>query len=138
MAKIDVAANEQVLMQAPLATLHAGLWQNGTGVLTTERFMRRSQGYKILSAFGVIGTLINQALPPGPVDIDIPLSSITTIGRGKLGLLKDVLLIVTSEGKTYQLTPRYESWIAPLQNALQQYSHATLVPDGAEKWQVKH
>ena len=127
----------EVLQQGPLSTLNMGMWKQGVAVLTTERFYRKTRGLAILStSLGLLGRLINQLFPEKN-DIDISLASITIIGRGKLGLLKDVLYIETAEGKSYQLTPGYEPWLAALKDALQSHTHATFVQSGNDRWTVQ-
>jgi hypothetical protein len=112
------------------------MWIRGVGVLTTERFTRIVQGSPILyNYFGILGALINNTLPK-KVDIDIPLAAIAVIGRGKLGLLKDVLYIETVEGKSYQLTPKYDYWFNGLKGVLGEQG-ATLVQSGDDRWTVQ-
>lgn len=106
-------------------------------MLTSERFYRKTKGSAILStSLGLLGSLINQLFPE-KYDIDIPLTSITVIGRGKLGLLKDVLYIETEGGKSYQLTPGYELWVAALKDALESHTHATLTQSDNDRWTVQ-
>jgi hypothetical protein len=129
---------EQVLQQGSLSTLHAGMWKQGVAVLTPERFYRKTKGFAILTlSLGLLGRLINQLFPE-KIDMDIPLTSITLIGRGKLGLLKDVLYIEIVGGKSYQLTPGYEPWMTALKDALQSHTHATLAQSGDDRWTVQH
>lgn len=138
MTQTETSPQEQVLQQGSLSTLQAGMWKRGVAVLTTERFYRKTKGFAILSlSLGLLGRLINQLFPEKN-DIDIPLASITLIGRGKLGLLKDVLYIETVDGKSYQLTPGYESWLTALRDALQSHTHATLAQSGDDRWTVQH
>jgi hypothetical protein len=136
MAQIDTAPQGQVLQSGALATLKAGIWTRGEVVLTTERFYRKVRGFGFLySFFGLLGALINSALPE-KTDIDIPLNTISEIGRGKMGLKKDVLYIGTVDGKSYQLMPNYDYWIAGLKGALQSQG-ATLSQNGDERWTVQ-
>lgn len=83
----------------------------------------------------MLGALINQLLP-AKTDIDIPLDTISEIGRGKMGLKKDVLYIGTGDGQPYQLTPNYEVWCAALKSALARQG-ATLVQSGNERWHIQ-
>lgn len=137
MAQIDNSRPTSTLKQGILLTLKGGLWVRGEAFITTERFYRRVQGSPLLpTAFGLLGRLINQAFP-WKTDIDIPLASITVIGRGKMGLKKDVLHIETTENKKYDLMPNYAFWIAGLKDALQRQG-ATLVQTGEETWSVQH
>ena len=136
MTQTDTSAQTQVLQSGALLTLKAGIWTRGEAALTTERFFRRTRGSGFLySYFGLLGALINNMFP-AKTDIDIPLTSIAVIGRGKMGLKKDVLYIETMEGKSYQLTPNYDFWIAGLKDALQRQG-ATLVQNGEERWSVQ-
>lgn len=137
MAQSDVSAPEQIVLQGGLLTLsNIGIWTNGQAVLTTERFYRKVQGSPILYNFlGLLGTLINSMLP-AKIDIDIPLTTITEIGRGKMGLKKDVLYIGTMDGKSYNLTPKYEAWIVGLRSALEGQG-ATLTQIAEERWSVQ-
>jgi hypothetical protein len=137
MTQTETSPQEQVLQQGPLSTLQAGMWKRGVAVLTTERFYRKTKGFAILSlSLGYLGRSINQLFPEKH-DIDISLTSITLLGRGKLGLLKDVLYIETVDGKSYQLTPGYESWLTALRDALQSHTHATLAQSGDDRWTVQ-
>jgi len=136
-SQADVFTQEQTLKEEVLYTLNAGMWKGGIATLTPERFYRRTRGFAILpTALGLLGRLINQAFP-WKVEIDIPLASISVIGRGKMGLKTDVLYIETMDSKPYQFTPNYQPWLAALQDALQTYSHATLVQSGDERWSVQ-
>ena len=136
MAQTDVLTQGQILRQGTLLTLKAGIWVQGHTMLTTERFYRQVKGSPILyNFFGVLGSLINNMLP-AKTDIDIPLSMITEIGRGKMGMKKDVLYIGTMDGKSYQLTPHYDFWIAGLKEALESQG-ATLVQSANERWSVQ-
>lgn len=92
------AAQSQILQKGTLFTLKGGFWKKGDAVLTTERFTRTVRGsVLIFNTLGVLGALINQLLP-AKTDIDIPLYAISEIGRGKMGLKKDVLYIGTVDG----------------------------------------
>jgi hypothetical protein len=136
MTQTDVSAQGQVLRQGTLLTLKAGIWVKGQTVLTTERFYRQVKGSPFLYNFlGLLGNMINNMFP-AKTDIDIQLTSITEIGRGKMGLKKDVLYIGTMDGKSYQFTPNYDSWIAGLKGALESQG-ATLVQSADERWSVQ-
>lgn len=135
MAQTDVSTG-QVLQQGTLLTLKAGIWIQGRATLTTESFTRQVKGTPFLyNFFGLLGAMINN-LFPAKTDIDIQLTSITEIGRGKMGLKKDVLYIGTADGKAYNFTPNYDSWIAPLKQALENQG-ATLVQSADERWSVQ-
>lgn len=136
MAQTDVSTQDQVLRQGMLLTLKAGIWVKGQTVLTTERFYRQVKGTPFLyNFFGLLGNMLNNMFP-AKTDIDIQLASITEIGRGKMGLKKDVLYIGTMDGKSYQFTPNYDSWIAGLKGALESQG-ATLVQSTDERWNVQ-
>jgi hypothetical protein len=136
MVQTDVSPQGQILQQGTLLTLKAGIWVRGQVVLTTERFSRQVKGTPILyNYFGLLGVLINN-LFPARTDIDIQLTSITEIGRGKMGLKKDVLYIGTMDGKSYNLTPNYDIWIVALKEVLQSQG-ATLVQSADERWSVQ-
>jgi len=136
MAQTDVSTQDQVLRQGMLLTLKAGIWVKGQTVLTTERFYRQVKGTPFLyNFFGLLGNMLNNMFP-AKTDIDIQLTSITEIGRGKLGLKKDVLYIGTLDGKSYQFTPNYDSWITELKGALESQG-ATLVQSTDERWNVQ-
>ena len=136
MTQIDASAQTQTLQSGALLTLKAGIWTRGEAALTPERFFRKTRGSGFLySYFGLLGALINNLFPER-TDIDIPLSSISVIGRGKMGLKKDVLYIETMDGTSYQLTPNYDFWIAGLKDALQRQG-ATLVQNSDERWSVQ-
>jgi hypothetical protein len=137
MAQTNVSTSEQIVLQGGLLTLsNIGIWTKGQAVLTTERFYRQVKGIPILyNAFGLLGDLINE-LFPAKTDIDIPLTTITEIGRGKMGLKKDVLYIGTMDGKSYNLTPKYEAWIVGLKSALEGQG-ATLTQIAEERWSVQ-
>jgi hypothetical protein len=137
MAQTNVSPSEQIVLQGGLLTLsNIGIWTNGQAVLTTERFYRKVQGSPILyNFFGLLGTLINSMFPE-KIDIDIPLTSITEIGRGKMGLKKDVLYIGMMDGKSYNLTPKYDAWIVGFRSALEGQG-ATLVQIADERWSVQ-
>jgi len=126
MSQTDISTQDQILQQGALHTLKAGFWVTGQAVLTTERFYRQVKGsFLLYNFFGLLGSVINNLFPTR-TDIDIPLTSITEIGRGKMGLKKDVLYIGTMDGKSYRLTPNYDFWIAGLKEALERQG-ATLV-----------
>ena len=136
MSQTDNATQSQILQQGTLLTLKAGFWVTGQAVLTTERFYRQVKGSPFLyNFFGLLGSIINNMFPT-KTDIDIQLTSITEIGRGKMGLKKDVLYIGTMDGKSYQLTPDYDFWIAGLKDALERQG-ATLVQSANERWSVQ-
>ena len=135
MAQTDVSSQAQSLQTGTLLTLKGGLWKRGEAALTTERFSRKVRGSALLSySFGALGVLIN-SLFPAKTDIDIPLTSITVIGRGKMGLKKDVLFIETADGKSYQLTPNYDYWFTGLKQALESQG-ATLTQSTDERWTI--
>lgn len=135
MAQTDVSGQVQVLQTGTLLTLKGGMWKRGEAVLTNERFFRKVRGTALLPyLFGALGALINTAFPVKN-DIDIPLTSITVIGRGKMGLKKDVLYIQTADGKSYQLTPNSDFWINGLKQALESQG-ATLTQNADERWTV--
>jgi hypothetical protein len=137
MAQSDVSAPEQMVLQGGLATLsNIGIWTTGQAVLTTERFYRKVQGPPFLyNFFGLLGQFISGMFPE-KIDIDIPLTTITEIGRGKMGLKKDVLYIGTMDGKSYNLMPKYEAWIAGLKSVLEGQG-ATLTQIADERWSVQ-
>lgn len=126
----------QILQKGTLLTLKAGFWRKGEVALTTERFTRTIRGSVLIyNTLGALGALINEMLP-AKTDIDIPLQAISEIGRGKMGLKKDVLYIGTVDGQSYQLTPNYEAWCAALKSALERQG-ATLVQSENERWTVQ-
>lgn len=132
----DVSPQGQVLQQGTLRTRKGTMWTTGQAVLTTQSFSRRVKGTPILyNYFGLLGALINNLFPTR-TDIDIQLTSITEIGRGKWGLSKDVLYIGTMDGKSYNLAPNYDIWITALKEALQNQG-ATLVQSANERWNVQ-
>lgn len=136
MAQADVSPQVQVLQKGTLLTLKAGIWTRGEAVLTSERFYRLVKGSAFLyNFFGLLGSLINNMFPT-KTDIDIPLTAITVVGRGKMGLKKDVLYIETADTRSYQLTPNYEFWLNALKNALETQG-ATLTQNGDERWSVQ-
>ncbi len=136
MAQTDVSTSGQVLLQGTLLTLKSGVWVKGQTVLTTERFYRQVKGSPLLyNFFGLLGNVINNMFP-AKTEIDIPLSSISEIGRGKMGMKKDVLYIGTVDGKSYQFTPNYDFWLTGLKDALQRQG-ATLVQSADERWKVQ-
>ncbi len=136
MAQTDVSTSGQVLLQGTLLTLKSGVWVKGQTVLTTERFYRQVKGSPLLyNFFGLLGNMINNMFP-AKTEIDIPLSSISEIGRGKMGMKKDVLYIGTVDGKSYQFTPNYDFWLTGLKDALQRQG-ATLVQSADERWKVQ-
>jgi hypothetical protein len=136
MTQSDTVSKTPILKEGALLTLKGGIWSRGEAFLTTERFYRRVRGSALLSfSLGVVGALINQAFP-WRTDIDIPLASITVIGRGRMGLKKDVIHIETAESKKYDLTPNYDFWFSGLKDALQQQG-ATLAQTADETWSVQ-
>ncbi|HEU5380573.1 MAG TPA: hypothetical protein VFV38_34550 [Ktedonobacteraceae bacterium] len=136
MTQTDISPQAQVLQQGTLLTLKAGIWTRGEAVLTTEHFYRMVKGSAFLyNFFGLLGSLINNMFP-AKKDIDIPLTTITVIGRGKIGLKKDVLYIETADTKSYQLTPNYDSWFNALSSALKAQG-ATLTQNGDNRWSVQ-
>lgn len=136
MAQADISTQEQVLRRGTLLTLKAGIWVRGEVVLTPTNFSREVKGTPFLyNFFGLLGSLINNMFP-AKTDIDIPLSTITAIGRGKMGLKKDVLAIEVADGKSYQFTPNYQSWCTALKSALESQG-ATLIQAGDERWSVQ-
>lgn len=135
-AQTDASTQGQILQQGTLLTLKAGIWVKGQAVLTTERFYRQVKGSPFLyNFFGLLGDMINNMLP-AKTDIDIQLRSITEIGRGKMGLKKDVLYIGTMDGKSYQFTPNYDFWVAGLKDALEGQG-TILVQSADERWSVQ-
>lgn len=131
-------ATEQTLKQGSILTLRGGMWKAGIATLSSERFSRQTKGYAIFNnTLGLLGAGINQLFPLR-TDVDIPLTSITAIGRGRMGLLKDVLYIGTADGKSYNFrTADYQLWIAALTEALQTYRKATVTQSGDERWSVQ-
>jgi hypothetical protein len=137
MIQADTSTQAPVVQTGTLLNLKAGIWVKGAVVLTTERFTRQVRGTAILyNYFGFLGDMLNNLFPP-KTDIDILLASITVIGRGKIGLKKDVLYIETADGKSYNLMPNYQAWLAKLKGALESQG-ATLAQSGDERWSVQH
>jgi hypothetical protein len=136
MVQTDASTQGQILLQGKLLTLKAGIWVQGHAVITTERFYRQVKGSPFLyNFFGLLGAMINNLFPV-KTDIDIQLTSITEIGRGKMGMKKDVLYIGTMDGKSYNFTPNYDFWITGLKEALESQG-ATLVQRADERWSVQ-
>ncbi len=131
-------ATEPTIKQGSVLTLRGGMWKAGMATLSSERFYRQTRGYAVFNnTLGLLGAAINQLFPLR-TDVDIPLTSITAIGRGKMGLLKDVLYIGTADGKSYTFrTDEYQLWVAALTEALQTYRKATVVQSGDERWSVQ-
>jgi hypothetical protein len=135
MAQANVSAPGQTIVQeGTLQTLTWGVWQGGRGVLTTEHFYFLVKGYGLFNYFGLLGRAINLIFPERTKN-EIPLSSITAVGRGKMGLLKDVLRIETADGKKYQFSPDYQFWLEGLKNTLQTKAGVVLVQSGEERWE---
>ncbi len=85
-----------------------------------------------LMGFGLIGLLISRKAQ-GKRVLDLDLSKIAVIGRGKFGFNKKILEITTTDGEQYRLQVDDEK-AAQIRAHLAQWSQ--LVEAGPEKWQV--
>lgn len=137
MAKTSIPVQEQILREGKLLSRQGAVWDSGLGVITPGYFYFRARGGTWLRLFGLLGGLLRVALPV-KVKISIPLASITAMGRGKIGLLRDVFFIETMEGKKYWFRLDYQSWLEVLTNALQTCTGATLTRNGEDCWKVQH
>ena len=109
----------------------------GRGTLTNQRFVRQAQGLPIVSMmFGALGVLITRALR-GKVDIDLPLSSITKLTRGKYRLSKNVLIIETTDGQSYMLLAKFDPWFTAFRDVLQTRAGTTFVQTSDQQWAVQ-
>jgi len=135
MAKTSIPAQKQILKEGKLQTRQGAIWDQGLGVITQEYFYFQARGGTGLSIFGLLGTLLRMALPV-KVKVSVPLTSITAIGRGRIGLVRDVFFIETIEEKKYQFRLNYQSWLEALTNALQTHTGATLTQNGEDRWTV--
>lgn len=137
MANLELIPGEQILKQGTVDSLKGAMMQMGRGTLTNQRFVRQAQGWPGASSmFGLIGVLIARALK-GKVDIEFPLTSITTLARGKFGLNKNILVIGTADGQSYMLLAKFDLWFAAFRDALQMHTGATLVQTGDQEWTVQ-
>lgn len=90
-----------------------------------------------LSLFGLLGGLLRMALPV-QMKVTVPLTSITAIGRGRIGLLRDVFFIEATDGKTCWFRPDYQPWLETLTSALQTRAGASLTQKSDDRWEVGH
>lgn len=135
MAKTFVTAQQQIVKEGKLQTREGAVWNQGLGIITPEYFYFQARGGSWLKLFGLLGGLLRVVLPV-KVKVSIPLASITAIGRGKIGLLRDVFFIETTEGKKYQFRLDYQSWLEVLTKALQNHTGATVIQNGEDRWTV--
>lgn len=90
------------------------------------------QHSRLLMGFGLIGLLIARKAK-GTRVLDLDLSKIAVIGRGKYGLNKKILEITTTEGEQYRFNVDDDK-AAMIRAHVSQWSQ--LVEAGPERWQV--
>lgn len=136
MTQTPEARQQQTLKEGKLMARMGVAWDAGLGVITPGHFSFQAHGGTWLSLFGLLGGLLRMALPVR-VKVTVPLTSITAIGRGKIGLLRDVFFIEATDGKTYWFRLDYQPWLEALTNALQTHAKVTLTQKSDERWEVR-
>lgn len=137
MAQTDSALQQQILKEGKLLARQGAVWDPGMAALTPEYFYFRARGGNWLHLLGLLGGLLRMALPV-KVKISLPLTSITAIGRGKIGLVRDIFFIEALEGKKYWFRPDYQPWLEALTSALQTRTGLTLTRTADDRWEVTH
>jgi hypothetical protein len=136
MAKTTTTIQEQRLLDGKVRTRSGLFLDQGQAILTSQRFYFQARIGAWLRIFGLLGTLVKGALPV-KVKVDIPLSSIAAIGRGRMGLASDVFFIETLAGKKYQFYLEHQLWLDALKDILQKQAGTTLVQTSQESWKVQ-
>lgn len=129
-------AQKAILYEGVIQTPQGISWETGKGVLTKEQFTFAGKGYAFFRHFGLLGMLANASFPM-KVRFALPLSSITTLGRMKQGLNKNLFFIETQDGKKYKFNKNYQEWLNNLIAALQTYAQLKVVQIDKERWEVQ-
>lgn len=127
---------EPIVREGKVRTRPGIFVDQGQGILTPQRFYFQARAGVWLGLFGLLGILVRAALPM-KVKVDIPLSSITAIGRGRMGMRHNVFFIETREGKKYQFLFEYQLWLDALKDTLQKQTGTMLVQTDQERWEVQ-
>jgi hypothetical protein len=135
MAQTQSAVPQQIVKEGKLLARQGAVWDPGLAVLTADYFYFRGRGASWLHLFGLLGGLLRMALPV-KVKISLPLTSITALGRGKIGLVRDVFFVEAAEGKKYWFRPDYQPWLEALTSALQNRSGVSLTRKDGDRWEV--
>lgn len=135
MAKNSTIAQEQVLKEGTIQTRNGVIWDQGQGIITPQHFYFQARVGAWLGLFGFLGGLVRMSLPI-KVKVYVPLASVTAIGRGRIGLIRDVFFMETREGKKYQFCSESQSWIDALRDVLQRQG-GTLTQNDKERWEIQ-
>lgn len=136
MSRTSTTIQEQIVREGKLQARFGMVLDQGKGVLTPQHFYYQTRAALWLRFFGFVGVMVRNAFQL-KVKIDIPLSSITAIGRGRLGMSRNVFFIETVEGKKYQFGLDYQFWLDALKDVLQKQAGTVLVQSNPECWTVQ-
>jgi len=137
MAQIQSAGQQQIVKEGKLLARQGAVWDSGLAALTADSFSFRGRGASWLQLLGLLGGLLRIALPV-KVKISVPLTSITALGRGKIGLVRDIFFIEAAQGKKYWFRPDYQPWLEALTSTLQARADLSLTRTADDRWEVTH
>ncbi|MCA9675535.1 MAG: hypothetical protein H6709_12205 [Kofleriaceae bacterium] len=85
-------------------------------------------------AFGALGMLLSR-LTAGKRALELDLTQIAAIARGKYGFNKNILDVTMRDGVAHRITiERYDDFTTRLRAELAR--HASLIEDGEQRWKV--
>jgi hypothetical protein len=134
--------NNRPLKRSPAFLLKGGLKNKpGTLLLYPDRIVHvASRGIWAGAAFGALGALLGQVLASrraerhadagGPNVLQIPLSTLSGVHRGKQGINRDILEITTADGQRYQLGTKYTKWGPEIRRLVQAQGREPVEVDG--------
>ena len=116
MAKFKVQDGEQVLMEGLLPYLKSKYrYIPGLSYLTDRRFVH-TNNLRGRAVGGLVGALMTAR-----IDLEVPLETITGIGRSSHGRKHHpVLVILTRDGQDHRIVAEDEAWFQAFDRALAQ------------------
>lgn len=135
MSTTALATSDPLLARSHGAILRGKLSLNLARLELTGDRLRVYQHSRWLTMFGLLGMLIARR-SRGTIAIDLALTQIAALGRGKFGRNKKVLDLTSTDGATHRLmVDDYDAFTGRLREQVAR--HARLVDAGAEQWQVQ-
>jgi hypothetical protein len=139
--EIEMTTHALTTTTAPvLVTTNGGLFKSkfrmhlGRFELTHDRIVYYQKSFFFMM-FGALGLLLSR-YSPGKRTLDIELSRIASLARGKHGFNKNILDLTLTDGSTHRLSlDRYDDFTAQLRDQLSR--RAPLTATGDDKWAVR-